>query len=181
MSDRSIHEAIYKMAGLHKVDQVTYVNAVVNSVDLKARTCNCTVIEGHTEYELPTVKLMAVVDDGLFIEPAVGSVVKVLFSELIEPFVAQFSEIENVTIDARQKIQFNDGTFGGMIKIAELVTKINALENDLNTLKAAIASWTPVPCDGGAALKGVITNWSAQSLPVTAVNDIENTMVTHGK
>ena len=181
MSDRSIREAVIKMTGGHKVDQVTYVNAVVNSVDIKGRACGCTVVEGHTEYELPTVKLMAVVDDGILVEPVIGSIVKIIFSELIEPFVAQYSEIETITIDARQTIKFNDGTFGGVVKVAELVQKLNELENDLNTLKAAIASWTPVPSDGGAALKGVITNWSAQSLPVTAVNDIENTMVTHGK
>lgn len=181
MSDRSIRESIVKMTGQHKVDQVTYVNAVVNSVDRKTRACSCTVVEGHTEYDLPTVKLMAVVDDGILIEPVIGSIVKVIFSVLIEPFVAQYSEIEMITIDARQTIQFNDGTFGGVVKVGELVQKLNKLENDLNTLKASVSGWTPVPSDGGAALKTIISQWAGQSLTVTKIDDLENKKVTHGK
>ena len=181
MSDRSINEAINKMVGTHMADQLTYVNAIVEGVDIPTRSCSCTVIDGHTEYYLPTVKLMAVVDDGLFIEPAVGSTVKVIFSVKVEPFVCQYSEVENITIIAKTRITLNDGSFGGLVKINSLIDKINSLENDLNTLKLLIALWSPVPSDGGASLKLATAKWSAQSITPTILIDLENKNITHGQ
>ena len=181
MSDRAIIEALKKITGLHKVDQVTYVDAEVKSVDVPSRTCVCTVIVGHTEYELPGVALMSGVDDGLLIEPSIRSGVKVIFSELIDPFVCQYSEIENITIDAKTKIKFNDGSFGGVVKAGELVAKVNVLEDDLNALKQAFSTWIVVPNDGGAALKAVAATWAGQSITKTIVADISNNTVIHGK
>jgi hypothetical protein len=181
MSDRAIIEAVNKMTGRHKSDEVTYINAIVDSVDVKNRTCSCTAVDGHTEYKLPTVKLMAVVDDGVLFEPVIGSTVKVIFSQNIEPFICQYSEIENITIDARTRIKLNDGTFGGLIKIKELVDKINNLEKDINSLKTAFSTWIPVPSDGGLALKVGTAAWTGQRLTETKVNDIENKLITHGK
>jgi len=180
MSDRAIIEAVNKMTGQHKSDTVTYCDAVVNSVDIAARTCSCTAIAGHTEYQLNNVKLMAVVDDGMLIEPVIGSTVKVIFSVNLEPFICQYSEIENITIDAVTKIKFNDGQFGGLVKVSDLVDKLNTVEKDLNTIKQAFASWIVVPSDGGAALKLAATTWFGQSITKTKISDIENAKITHG-
>jgi len=180
MSDRSINEAINKMVGTHKVDQVSYCNAEVISVNIQARTCDCIVIDGQTEYDLPNVRLMAVIDDGILFEPVIGSTVKVIFSRLVEPFVCQYSELENITIDAVTTIKFNDGSFGGLLKIKETVDKLNALEKDLNNLKNAFNSWVIVPSDGGLALKTITSAWSGQSLTKTKINDLENKKVKHG-
>ena len=179
-SDRAIIESINKMTGQHKNDVVTYVNAVVLSVDLPNRKCSCTAIDGHTEYDLPTVKLMASVDDGILIEPVIGSTIKVLFSQNIEPFVVQFSGIKNIWILASGNIVFQDGSFGGMVKVADLVTKLNTLENDLNTLKNAFKSWVTVPSDGGAALKIITATWFNSDLNKTVQSDLENKCVQHG-
>ena len=138
MSDRAIIESINKMTGLHKVDTVTYADATVDSVDLIARTCSCTVIAGHTEYQLNTVKLMAVVDDGLLIEPVIGSTVKVIFSVNLEAFVCQYSEIESITIDARTKIKLNDGQFGGLVKINGVMDFLKGVFADLTTISTAL-------------------------------------------
>lgn len=181
MSDRAINEAINKIVGSHKTDQVTYINAIVESVDLPSRTCSCTAIDGHTEYDLPTVKLMAVVDDGLFIEPVIGSTVKVIFSVNIEPFVCQFSEIQNITIIAKTNITLNDGSYGGLIMIQELVAKMNLLETDLNNLKSIFAAWPVIPADGGASLKAVTAPWSGTLITLTETEDLENPMITHGQ
>ena len=181
MSDRAIIESINKATGQHKVDKITYVNAVVNSVNAKKRTCSCTAIDGHTEYELPTVKLMAVVDDGVLFEPVIGSTVKVIFSQNIEPFVCQYSEIENITLDAKTLIKLNDGSFGGLLKIKETVDRLNAVEKDLNSLKTAFSSWIVIPSDGGAALKTVTAKWMADRIKETKISDLENIKVKHGK
>ena len=179
-SDRAIIQSIFKMTDQHKNDNVTYVNAVVLIVDIPNRKCSCTAIDGHTEYELPTVRLMASVDDGVLIEPEIGSTIKVIFSQNIEPFAVQFSGIKNIWILASEKIIFNDGSFGGLVKVKDLTTKLNTLENDLNALKNAFKTWVTVPSDGGAALKLITTTWFNSSLSKTAQSDIENLDITHG-
>jgi hypothetical protein len=180
MSDRSIIEAINKITGANKLQPVYYLNARVNSVDISHRLCNCTCIDGNTEFMLPSVKLMAVIDDGILIEPVIGSTVKIIFSQNVEAFVCQYSEIENITFDVRTKIKFNDGAFGGLIKIGELIKKINTVENDLNTLKKVFDSWIVAPSDGGAALKTISAAWTGQSITKTVISDLENTKITHG-
>ena len=177
MSDRAIIESINKMVGNHKLDQVTYVNATVKSVDLKKRTCECIVVDGHTEYDL-TCKLMATIDDGILIIPILNSTVKVIFSQNVEPFVVQFSEIEKIIIDTKTLTQFNDGSFGGIVKVKELTDKINTLEKDLNKLKQIFTTWTPL---AETVLKTSITAWSGQQITTTKADDLQNKKITHGE
>lgn len=181
MSDRGIREMIKKMAGLNKVDQVTYVDAEVVSVDTASRTCVCEVTLGETSYVLPDVRLMAAVGDGILIVPKIDSDVKIIFSALNEPFVCQYSDVEKVVIDANTSISFNDGSFGGVLKAAELVADINNIKKDINNLKQAFSSWVVIPNDGGAALKTAATTWFGESIPDTNLSDVVNNKVTHGK
>lgn len=177
MSDRGIIEAVNKMTGQHKVDQVTYVNAEVLSVNIDGRTCSCVAIDGHTEYTLPTVLLMASVDDGLLIEPEIGSTVKVIFSQNIEPFVVQYSEIKKITIFASTNVQFQDGSFGGLVKVNELKTQLTNLQNTVNGIITALTSAQSTSfVDGGAS-------WTIakSTIPNLAVFDnLSNEKVTHG-
>jgi len=189
MSDRAIIEAVNKMSGQHKIDQVTYINAVVLSVNKSERSCHCRAIDGHTEYDLPTVLLMASVDDGILIEPEINSTVKVIFSQNIEPFVVQFSEIKNITIFANTKVQLQDGSFGGIVKVTDLVSKLNKIETDLNNLKSGLiaaisaASATGITPVTGVSLAGFMSTlgtYASQIFVLTQKNELENTKVQHG-
>lgn len=164
MSDRAIIESIRKIADRHRADDVTYANAIVNSVDLPNRMCSVTVTSGNAENTI-NAKLMAVVDDGLLIEPVIGSTVKVIFSVNLEAFVCQYSEIENITIDALTKIKLNDGRFGGVVKVDGVVDYLKKVYADiaqiavsLNTLGYPITQQTAMPDKG----------------------DFENTKIIHG-
>ncbi|RYD54878.1 MAG: hypothetical protein EOP56_18085 [Sphingobacteriales bacterium] len=71
--------------------------AEVVSVDVKKRTC--TVISyGIQEMELPDVKLMPVVDDGLLLVPAIDSEIYIATTAQNGPFVVQYSELQAVYI-----------------------------------------------------------------------------------
>jgi len=169
------------MAGLHKVDPVYYVNAIVNSIDLSSRTCDCTTIDGHTEYDLPGVKLMAVVDDGLLLEPVIGSTVKVIFSQNVEPFICQYSELQNITLIAADKISLNDGSKGGLVQVIDLVTKLNNLENLVNDLAAKFNSHTHIlSLTSGTGTAAPTVSPETTVLTPTKRNDIENTQIIHG-
>ena len=77
------------------------------------------------------------------------------------------------------KIIFNGGTNGGLINIESLVNKINAIENDLNSLKTVFKSWTPVAQDGGSALKTAAADWADQTITKTKTKDLEDKTITH--
>jgi hypothetical protein len=189
MSDRAIREAVRHLAGTHGKDEVFLVQCEVNSVNEAARTCDVTTISGRSQYSIDDVALMPIVDDGVLIIPTVGSTVLVIHNNRNVKFIAQFSEIDKIfivsgssTLEIKDgSIKFNDGSFDGLVKIKDLVTKLNNLENDINNLKLAFSSWTVVPTDGGAALKASAASWYGQQLTKTQQSDLENTKVTHGK
>lgn len=178
-SDRAIIEAVNKMTGQHKTSPVYYVDAIVNSVNIGKRVCNCTAIGGQTEYELPNVKLMAVVDDGILIEPALNSVVKVIFSQIVEPFVCQYSEIENISIDAKTKIKFNDGSFGGITKTKELKKQLDKQTKRIDGIINALNNASPDSSTG--TFKTSLTPLLQRITDKEDFSNIENTKIEHGK
>ncbi len=152
-------------------DASALVLAKVKNVD--GQTCTVTI----DELELADVRLRAVVNDedsGILVTPKVGSFVMITDlsnGDKRDWAVVMYSEVD--------KVEFNGGQNGGLINIKDLVSHINTIEDDLNNLKTAMSSWTPVAQDGGAALKGAISAWTGQSITKTKKSDIEDDKITH--
>jgi phage baseplate assembly protein gpV len=72
----------------------------------------------------------------------------------------------------------NGGANGGVPLSAPLVSKINALESDLNTLKGIFTTWSPTPNDGGVALKALLGAYSSNSITPTTETEVSNTEFT---
>ena len=78
-------------------------------------------------------------------------------------------------------VHFNDGSFGGLVKVAALTSKLNALEGKINNLRANVASFVPAgTLADAAALKAAILTGLGAALTVTVQSDVENTAVKHG-
>lgn len=93
---------------------------------------------------------------------------------IVLPFIAVRSvelpaSVSEMTIgksDGTALIKINLAT--GQISLASPIVKLNAgeaLGTFLTTLHSAIAGWTPVPNDGGAALKLALAAWLAMAAP----------------
>lgn len=177
MSDE-LRQVISKLAGTHLVDKTHMAIAQVVSVDLQACTCTVDMVTGKTSASRLTVSLMADVADGLLLVPAVDSTVIIAWSDHMLPYVAMFSDLQDVYLDATGKITMNQGTEGGLVKVRDLVTKLNAIENKVN---AIISSYNghvhPDPVSGTT---GTPTVPITGPLTPTQVVDIENPNVTHG-
>lgn len=78
----------------------------------------------------------------------------------------------NINVDANNIIM--QGGEVGIPESTSTVERLNKIEQDINSLKQAFTSWTPVPQDGGAALKTTAASWSGSKLTETKVEDIES-------
>lgn len=188
-SDRSIKAAIQQMAGTFGQDVVKLNVGKVKSVDEGKSTC-VVVIKGiNQSVEVPNVNLQVGVCDGLQIIPAVDSDVLIITSTFNQSYIIQYSDVDKyylqvgdseLTINNDGTMQLNDGSYDGLVKVAELTQKLNDIEQDINALKLVFSGWVVTPFDGGAALKAAAATWYAQQLTPTQQNEIENNLITHG-
>lgn len=124
----------------------------------------------------------------LKVKPKQYSTAIILYTEgdVNRPVFVGFTEVEEINVVVGESsvkitdglIEFNGGENKGMVLAESVKDKLNKIENDINALKSAIASWTPVPSDGGASLKVATSTWYAQRLVSTQLSDIENDKIT---
>jgi hypothetical protein len=145
------------------------VICTVKSVDSAEKICICTPVDDSAD--ILEVKLMAINANGFYVLPKVGSYVIVSLTSPSTGHIAMFSEVE--------EIHLNGDNFGGLTKLEDVVTKLNNLENALNShillynthLHATAAVGPPVPP----------TVPDTQTPLVPTVNiDLENTTVKQG-
>jgi hypothetical protein len=168
-----IKAALRALVGIE--DLGTSQLCTVVSVNETEMTCVVSPI-GDLEADFADVRLMADTEDttkGIYFKPVIGSVVMITPQDEVTYFVSMYSEVEEVWL--------RGNTNGGVVKVSDLVTKLNNLENDLNSLKTIFStSWVPVPNDGGAALKTAAATWAGQSFTPTTAANIQSTTVKHG-
>lgn len=190
MSDRDISVAIRHLAGTHNEDKVQLVQAEVDSVNEAARTCDVTTISGKESTAIEGVKLMASLDDGILFLPTVGSTIFISYSTFNVPYVSLFSQVDKVLFVAGStalqmidgKLMLNDGSYGGLIEVEQLVTKLNNLENLVNDLVQKFNSHTHIlTLSSGSGTAAPTAAPETTILQQTQRNDIENTTIVHGK
>lgn len=169
--NNAIIKAIQSINSQRGDDPVYLYDGEIVSVDKNKRTCVVRVTSGNTANEL-TARLMASVDDGFLCIPTVDSTVVIICSKQVSPLVILFSEIDEVVIRGGDK--------KGLAVLDSLVDRFNNIEQDINNLKTVFSSWSPIPNDGGAALKTAAATWISQTLTETQDTDIRNTKITQG-
>lgn len=182
---RTLIEALRQVNGTTLTDKVQMILCTVESVNEQENTCDVIQISGDAEVSIPNVRLQADVSDGILYLPAIDSTVIVVISDYVTPFVAQYSEIDQIlydvgdsTIEVREgKITLNSGLFGGLIKIVQMVQRMNIIENKVNEIIAAYNLHTH-PVTGGAT--GLPVSLITGTLTPTVRTDIENDKIVHG-
>jgi phage baseplate assembly protein gpV len=93
-----------------------------------------------------------------------------------------FSKVNTETGEAEvtlEKITFNGGNNGGILKSEEVKGSDDALVDAVNALKQVFTSWVPVANDGGAALKTAVSTWAGQQLAKKAKATYEDSKILH--
>jgi len=108
-------------------------------------------------------------DKGFFAVPKAGSDVLIGFINN-EPYVKMYSEVDLIVLKEN---------LYSSVKAEEIQTQLYKLDNQLQAVITSLKNWTPVPNDGGAALK---TYFAAQivSNERADFDDIINENVKHG-
>lgn len=112
--------------------------------------------------------------------PVLGSRCMICFRDgnMGRPQLFAVDQVDQLLLNCGQVV-VNDGKLGGLINIEDLVTRLNNVEKDINTLKTAFNTWVTVPNDGGAALKAGAATWSGNPLTETVKEDMEDTKFLH--
>jgi len=163
------------------------IDGIVEDVNETAFTCSVSVgdtTNPATYFDVP-LRVLKSQQASIIEIPKVGTGVIICFRDgnLGRPQILAIHEALKILVICddieftSNKIVFNNGQLGGMVKVQDLVNKLNTLEQDLNTLKTVFSGWSPVPNDGGAALKAAAGTWFSQHITPTQKSDLENTKI----
>ena len=160
----------------------------VTAVDRSARSVDCDPLDESAPILGVSLQGDQEGEDGFLLLPKVGSYVivglidgqdtgAVLLTDELDALEVKIGDQSlEITSDG---IILTGGALGGMVKVKELTDRLNNIERDVNSLKQILSSWSPMPNDGGAALKGVVSSWSSRRLQETKRSDYEDTKVKH--
>lgn len=168
-TDTEIVKGFDNLARKH-VHPTSIVCTIAEAVNTTEWTCRCTPIDGTPD--ILDVRLMATAANGFLIVPTVGSIVTVTMINDSNGYVSMFSEIAS--------IQLNGDTYDGLVKINDLVTKLNNLEGKVNDLITAMNGHTHAGVTVGGGVTAVGSIPIVGSLTPTVKANLENTTVTHG-
>lgn len=158
----------------------------------------CTVKE--VDWDKKTMTATGVVDDLDFFDVLLGlgsmnrkpslkskCLIGIVNNNAAAAFLIECEEIEEIEISDKTgfKLVLNNGyltingtDFGGIVNAIELKEQVDKNTKLLEAIQNAFESWTPVPNDGGAALKGIASSFI--SLEVADLSNIQNEKIKHG-
>jgi len=135
--------------------------AVCQVVSSGGGKCTVTTVNGSTYKD---VRLQANPANGILVIPKDDSYVIIEWISETAAYVAMFS--------ATDSIQLMDGSYGGLIKITELVDKLNVLEQRMTSHQHLTGASAGAP-----TAYDITTN---PDITETTKADLENPLITHG-
>ena len=138
--------------------------AEVLEIDTETNTCKVITVVDGSIIEKVNLSAYRGAAFGLFLMPEIGSIVTVTFYNKDEAYIAKSSVLESLNIYFEESntvsitkdavtitfvdgstveitadtITFNGGTLDGLVTVNELVSQLNTIENDINTLKQVV-------------------------------------------
>ena len=173
MSKTEVASALTEFVEAKSKGNDSLVCTVIEDVDLVNNTCYCEPINGDAA--ILNVKLTTNITGA-----GVGFLV-VTFLDNASAYVSMVSEVDEVNINGK--------TLGGLVKVIDLTTKLNNLENRVNSIGTDLAAMaTSANSIGsspviGTALGALITTAISNlitPLTLTVRANIENTLIKQG-
>ncbi len=165
-------------------DTHTCLVCQVDAVNLAERSIDCTPLSGEAPYLDVALQATTEGEMGLLLVPTVGSYVLIVPTGGSGGVVVATTDIEQLLVRiegvslhaSREGITLNEGKLGGLVRVEDLTTRLNKIEEDINSLKKSLATWIPTSADG-ITLKGKVTSWASSLLVLSKRGDYENERV----
>ncbi len=135
-----------------------------------ANTCDVELLDSG--FDITGVRLQAETQDGFLCVPAIDSMVIIAPIDDFEYVVVMFSQLDS--------IKMLDGSYGGLIKISDLITKLNNLENKVNSIITTFNAHVHTGVTTGGGSSAISPTPITGTLTPTQIADIENDLITHG-
>jgi hypothetical protein len=164
-----IRQAIQALSG---ITDLSYegVACKVSGIDLATFTCTCTPINGDAEFF--DVLLNADADKGFTLIPKDGSVVIVQQTSQATAYVSMVSKVDQIYLAGDAN--------GGLVKVNDLVSKLNNLENKVNAMILIFNAHVHAGVTPGTGSSLVTPTLIAGTLIPTTANELQNNTVKHG-
>ena len=158
------------------------------------------VVTKSIDWDAKTMISTGVVDDldfydtvlgigSIYKKPVVGSkcLIGIINNDPAVTFLIECTQIESFELIDKTafKVSLNNGlmtingdVLGGIVKAKELKTQVDKNTLILEKIQQVFANWVPVPNDGGASLKALVSSFV--SLQRANLQNIENNKIKHG-
>lgn len=166
---------------------VQVVAGKVADIDESNATCTISIQGDPTRYD---VQLRSIIsnNEGFVIIPELESyvLVGIINNNPVHSFIVAYSDIQkilikntkSITLEISDTIKLNGNQYGGLIKINELVQRLNAIENAFNELLNDYKMHNHTHPQGSTT--GMLIPNTQLPIHNTTVNELENTKVLHG-
>lgn len=158
--------------------------AIVKAIDWQNKTMTATPLVDDCDFYDVNLGVGAV-----HTKPVVGSkcLIGIIYNNAADAFLIQCEQIELLEVVDKSgfkmvlnngKMTINGTNYGGLVNAIELKKQINKNTALLKKIQLAFQSWTPIPNDGGAALKTLASTFTA--MQTADLTSIENPNIKHG-
>jgi len=125
------------------------------------------------------VSVVGTSTDSFVIIPEEDSLVLAGYTAKETPYCFFTEKAQKIYMNAPEII-LNEGDNGGLVNIEDMVSRFNDLEGLHDQLQLDFNTWVPVPSDGGAALKAILSvGYLTKTVPSSTIPEFEDTKVTH--
>ena len=160
-TDEQLRDALEKWREGVRQAQLRWVT--VDTVDKDNGTMDVTGVIDRLEYYDVQLGMGALC---IYPKPGTTCLVGIVEGQETDAFLISANEVDEIVL--------NGGTLGGLVKVGELTERLNLIEKDINSLKQRLSGWTPVPNDGGSALKTALSSHTAESRKEKKLGEIDN-------
>ncbi|MFN8238640.1 MAG: hypothetical protein U0T77_10770 [Chitinophagales bacterium] len=180
-----LRESIHKM--IQENTPVLTIWCSVKSVDWDSKTMVATGTTDKLDYNDVLLGL-----DSVCKKPKIGTkcLIGIIENKDAQSFLISCDEVDAIEFQTtgaamKWKVEddtwtWNDGENEGIVKVLELTSDLNKIQQDLNALKTVFSSaWAVVPSDGGAALKAAAATWAGQTLELSNKDNLQNNKIRH--
>lgn len=186
------NDIINSIREMTKLDTTVYsMICTVLEIDLTNNTIDCEPLDGGPD--VLGVQLVTQ-SNGFLIIPKKDSNVTITFIDDDNAFVSMYSDIDDIQMNltnnleinndktiilSTTEVQLNGDNFDGLVKIGDLITKLNNLENKVNSIINTFNTHTHVASSLGSPTTPPSSPVTGTLTP-TQQSDLENTKVKQG-